>query len=314
VVTGVFDQADGQTKLYVNGKLEATTAVAAGWNASSGFEVGAVLDTQNLFKGSVDQVQTWGTALTDDQVAALAGLTYYDSVAHTSAVASGGVALGADPNAAGTPTGCAAQLDHTWTGQVTAPHPANLRTDGSFTLEGWVKHTWTAADIAALGAVDPSSRSMIGMTDSQQSPVILGYQPWQDPSGNTHGKWSVILTSSAPDADNSSFEWSDADAANNTWTHLAATYDASTKTMALYINGVLQHGNYLTPTGNGNGIIARHGSGDLLLGSSVWAGQHTNFVYGGIAGIRVYSGIRSDISVRADKKADDPGALFGVSH
>jgi hypothetical protein len=307
LVTGVFDRSSQQMKLYVNGKLEATQAAPAVWNAAGSFGIGALTDNQNLFKGSIDQVQTWGTALTDDQVAALNGTTYYDSVSQTSGVASGGVSLGTDPNTAGNPTGCAAQFAKASAGQVAAPRPANLRTDRSYTVEAWVKHTWTSADVAANGPVDPVSRSVITASDSQFSPLLLGYQSATDANGKAHGKWSFLVSYSSTVA-GGWIQLSDSDAINNTWTHLVGVYDAATNTTALYVNGVKQ--NTFVVVATTPVVTGWNGTGELLIGRGIWTGQRTNDWYGGAAGVRVYSGIRRPIDIDGDAASDHPGLIF----
>jgi len=314
MVTGTFDRGALQISLSVNGKREASAAVPAAWNAAGAFVLGGEPGAKNLFKGVLDQARVWSKALSADQIAAMAGARYYDTVTQGSATAAGGVALAMEQDSGGNPADCAARFDNSWTGHIDAAKPADLRTDKSFTVEGWVRHDWTAADASAHGTVDNVARTLVSMDDGQASPFILGYQPWTDSGGAVHGRWSFLLPTATADGNGTSIEFSDADVVNNTWTHLAATYDLSTKTMALYVNGVRQAGFLYTPTGNASGLTARGATGGLLVGEAVWTKVHTNYFYGGIAGIRVYSGVRSDTGIVIDKRVDDPGALFGVRH
>jgi len=55
-------------------------------------------------------------------------------------------------------------------------------------------------------------------------------------------------------------------------------------------------------------------TGGLLMGSGVWIEQRTNNLNGAVAGVRVYSGLRGTAGITFDKRADDPGSLFGVTH
>ncbi|MFD9890120.1 LamG-like jellyroll fold domain-containing protein [Amycolatopsis sp. NPDC059027] len=310
LLTGTFDRASMRIRLFVNGKQEAQAEVPAVFNAPGGLVLGTEQGGRNPLKGALDETRVWDRALTADQIAAMGGSAYYDTIGRGTATPSGGVTLGTEPDGAGNPTGCAARFTNAWTGQLAAPAPANLRTDKSFTVEGWVRHQWTAADAAAQGRIDPAARALVGMDDPQASPFMLGYRSWADPKGKSHGKWSLILSTSAPDGDGSSFEVSDVDVVDNTWTHLAATYDASSRTMTLYVNGVPQRGIFATPTGNGTGITARAGAGDLLIGRGVWTTRPTDFLYGGIAGVRVYAGVRSVVDIGGDATNDDPRLLF----
>ncbi|GLY43001.1 hypothetical protein Amsp01_090240 [Amycolatopsis sp. NBRC 101858] len=315
LLTAAFEKTTRHLRLSVNGAHEADATVAAAWTANGPLLLGAESGTKNLFKGMLDQGQVWSHSLTDDQIAAMYGLNFVDTVTYGAAAASGGVSLAAEAGSGGDPVGCAAQFDNTWTGRLAAPRPANLRTDKSFTVEGWVKHTWTAADAAAQGAVDPATRTLISTDEAQFSPFFLSYRPYKDTNGRDHGAWSLILT--VPNAGggvDAATEYSDLDAVDNQWTHLAASYDAATKTMSLYVNGTLQQGKFFTSSGSATGVNVGAGSGGPLIGSGVWTGQRTNILSGAAAGIRVYSGLRGTDGINADRRVDDPGDLFGIVH
>ncbi|MEU4563770.1 LamG-like jellyroll fold domain-containing protein [Actinoplanes sp. NPDC023936] len=75
-LAGVYDTASGKMKLYVNGVLQNTTAATGGWNAGGNYVVGRAKwagANANAFAGSIDDVRIYGAALTDAQVADLAG-------------------------------------------------------------------------------------------------------------------------------------------------------------------------------------------------------------------------------------------------
>ncbi|TVT45086.1 LamG domain-containing protein [Amycolatopsis rhizosphaerae] len=305
LLTGVFDPSTMAVRLYVNGKLEGQNTLPTVWSTNGGFTVGSNIGISNFFKGTIDGVQVWSQALTDDQIASLAGYSYFDSISAAPGTASGGVQLTAGTDA------CAATFDNTWTGQVDAGRPATFRTDGSYTIEAWVNRTWTSADIAAKGAVDPSGRAAVGVDDPQYSPVLLGYHNWPDANGSPHPKWTALISSSAT----SGAAWygiSDADATYNTWVHLAVTYDASTNIMAFYVNGVKQ--NTYPNTSGGQGVTSRASTGDLFLGRGVWNGARNDEWYGGVAGVRIYTGLRDQGALIRDAKVDDPGAMSGHTH
>ncbi|GLY67241.1 LamG-like jellyroll fold domain-containing protein [Amycolatopsis taiwanensis] len=305
LLTGVFDQATMRVRLYVNGKLEGQNTVPTVWSATGGFTVGSTIGVNNFFKGSIDQVQVWSQVLTDDQVASLYGYQYFDTISTGTGTAAGGVNLGAGENA------CAARFDNSWTGQVDAGRPANLRTEKSFTIEAWAYHAWTPSDAATYGVVDPNGRAVVGLEDPQFSTELLGYHNVADANGTPHGKWTMVISKSATDA---GLWWavSDNDVVDNTWVHLAATYDASTNTMAFYVNGVKQ--NTYLGTSDGKGVISRPSTGDLWIGRGVWNGQRSDEWYGGVAGVRVYQGLRRAFDIGADARVDDPGLTFSVRH
>ncbi|NJP33454.1 LamG-like jellyroll fold domain-containing protein [Micromonospora thermarum] len=75
-LTGVYDTASGRMKLYVDGVLQTTTAAVGGWNATGGYVVGRAKwagAAANIWHGGIDDVRIYGKALTDAQVADLAG-------------------------------------------------------------------------------------------------------------------------------------------------------------------------------------------------------------------------------------------------
>ncbi|QRP47921.1 LamG-like jellyroll fold domain-containing protein [Amycolatopsis sp. FDAARGOS 1241] len=92
----------------------------------------------------------------------------------------------------------------------------------------------------AHGAIDPSGRAAVGTDDAQFSAELLGYHSLPDANGVAHPKWTMLISTS-PTGDGAWWAVSDADAVDNKWVHLAATHDASTGTMAFYVNGVKQH-------------------------------------------------------------------------
>jgi hypothetical protein len=76
-LTGVYDQDAKQLRIYVNGVLEATVfALFDSWSSNGGFVIGrtkydGVL--KDFFAGDIDDVRVYGYALTDSDIAALAG-------------------------------------------------------------------------------------------------------------------------------------------------------------------------------------------------------------------------------------------------
>ncbi|RSM51625.1 hypothetical protein DMB66_41265, partial [Actinoplanes sp. ATCC 53533] len=75
-LAGVYDTASGTMKLYVNGVLQSTTAATGGWNATGNYVVGRAKwagANTNPWTGGIDDVRVYGSALTGDQIADLAG-------------------------------------------------------------------------------------------------------------------------------------------------------------------------------------------------------------------------------------------------
>ncbi|WP_084580489.1 LamG-like jellyroll fold domain-containing protein [Kutzneria sp. 744] len=294
LVTGVFNAETKTLQTYVNGKLSGQNKFAgAPWNATGQFSVGGydVGGFTHQFKGSLDQVQAWQTALTPSQIAGLAGLSYTDSTwnfpAGQPGTPAGAVAEVADRN-----DGAGAQF--TWDGTVTGQHPEALRTDGSYTIEAWVR----------LDTNDDFTRAVASMDDgSGFSPLMFGFRK----DDQTVGKWDIGLSCDQHQGC-LTLAYSDAGAERGVWTHLAATYDLVTNSACLYVNGQRQS------TCTSGGKPPYSASGPLRIGKAQWGGNLVDFWHGAIAGLRVYSGVRTPDQIKGDRTADDPGNLFGVRH
>jgi hypothetical protein len=306
LVTGVFDRASMEIRIYLNGKRQAARSVSSVWQAVGSTYIGSMSGHTAYFKGAIGQVQLWNQALTDDQVAALGDVRYYDGISHGQGAASGGISLVDDAD------GCSGQIDTTNTGNVQGTRPGNLRTDRSYTVEAWVKHTWTAAQAQALGAVDPYARTAVSTSDAPYLPFALGYRSVNDANGAPHGKWSFMVSSS-PNQAGGWIQISDQDAADNRWTHIVGVYDAFAHIATLYVDGVRQ--NVSTPGGVSTDVVTGwNGSGGVSLGQDHWQGNTGDPWYGGLAGVRLYSGVLTTAEISKDKRVDDPGLLYGIEH
>lgn len=312
-LTGVYDSVSGRILLYVNGSLESQTPIPAGtaWSAAGPFTIGrsrAVGAAATFFKGAIDEVRVWGQALSARQAAALAG-TALDGVTGAVGIPSGGVAL---TNEGGSNV---AKFDSSRSGQILGPRPPNLRTDRSFTVEAWVKHTWTAQDVALAKQQDPSNtagvdvegRAAVGLEDTQFAPFILGYRGVKDSAGKWQGRWNWILNSPTGTVANP-FAWSLVTAESsqdNVWTHLTGTYDAVAQTLCLYAaTDTKQYApSCLTGVTGWNGTSPLD---ELLIGRGVWTAQRAAYWYGTVRGVRVYSGVLDAQHITADMIVDHP--------
>jgi hypothetical protein len=296
----VFDRNAMRIRLYLNGKLQDQHELSAVWQATGSLFIGSLAGVNAYFKGSISQVQMWNQALTDDEVASLDNLNYYDTMSHTQGTATGGVSLIDDAD------GCSAQIDTSNTGNVQGVRPVSLRTDRSYSVEAWVKHSWTQ------GGVDPYARSAVSTGDSPYLPFSLGYRPVNDANGTPHGKWSLMIGASSSQG-GGWIQVSDQDAADNTWTHIEAVYDATRNTATLYVNGVKQNTSILSGAST-TVVTGWNGSGGVSLGQDHWGGKVADPWYGGLAGVRLYSGALTNTEIQSDKLTDDPGLLYGIEH
>jgi hypothetical protein len=323
-VTGVYDTLAGKERLYLNGVLKSETVVAAGttWRSNGRFLVGGVAAQQlGSFNGALDQVQVWDRALPAAEVAGLANTavlranyqldgTTADAVSGVTATPSGGVQLTTDASGANV-----ARFPNQMGGQIEGPRPQNFRSDGSFTVEAWVKHAWTAADVAGAKQQDPANtagvdkpgRSALGANSAQFSPYLLGSRGVQDTTGAWHFRWSWALwmAESTPAKPVSVLVSPDGDAASDVWTHLAGTYDAVTRTACL--NATTDTYQYSRKcVGNVTAWNGANDLEDLFLGRGRFMGLDSDYWYGDLRGIRVYSGVLDAQHINADTVLDHP--------
>jgi Concanavalin A-like lectin/glucanases superfamily len=304
LVTGVYNREANQILMYVNGAITGrTTFTGTPWNAEGPLTIGAYQSTgdqlRDVFRGTIDHVQLWQQALTPSQIAGMANRSFVDGTWSAdgvrTATVSGTVTPTADPDAA------KAQFGGTVRDYLTAARPNGFRTDRSYTVEAWVKNDNLAA----------GTGSALSVSDADHMPLALNYQPeWG-------GRWTFIMSHNSQPG-----RWlvSDTPPVEGRWTHLAGTYDAATGTACLYVNGQLQHS--LVDTNNdvvnvggcATGATGWDNGRDLTIGAGYWSHALVNPWRGGVAAVRVYSGVRGAAEVRQDMVADDPGLLFGVRH
>lgn len=326
-LTGVYDAAAGKERLYVDGALIAETVIPAGTAspATGPFYVGlaksftSAPDTE--FDGTIDQVQVWDRPLPAAEIAGVANTAVLranyqlngsttDSVEGTTATPSGGVSMTTGDNGENV-----ARFDKSWTGQMKTARPDDFRTDHSFTVEAWVKHTWTDADAATAAQNDPSSRGIdpadrqaVSVDSPQFSPFLLGYNPdARDADGHRMPKWGWTMMASNATVQSPLGWWvlSSEPADSNTWTHLTGTYDAVSKTACLY---AATDQFEFTPVCAG-GVNGWNGTGpleNLLFGRSEANGVAGAYWYGDVRGIRVYSGVLDMEHINADAILDHP--------
>ncbi|MWA07610.1 hypothetical protein F8568_046340 [Actinomadura sp. LD22] len=170
-LTGVYDQAAKQYRLYVNGELKATAAGVTPLASGGSFQIGRSLyngNFLNYWAGGIDDVAVFSQALSDTQVQQLSSGTVPDSAglkAHWTMDEKQGSARvysPADPIKAtlgsGTTTGVAGQagnalrLDGTTNGYAASDRPL-INTRRSFAVAAWVKlDAAPSGDAAVLSA------------------------------------------------------------------------------------------------------------------------------------------------------------------
>jgi Concanavalin A-like lectin/glucanases superfamily/Carboxypeptidase regulatory-like domain len=155
-------------------------------------------------------------------------------------------------------------------GAVHFPHPdteatTNVATTTSFTVAAWAK-------LAATGGT--AQRTVIAANGSQSSAYTLGYSgadnKWRFAMAGSDGANATqyqILSNAAPTA--------------GKWTHIAGTFDVSTKKLTLHVNGVAQTAT-ATLTGGFNASV------DVTIGRRKLNGAADGYFSGEIDDVAVY--------------------------
>ena len=97
------------------------------------------------------------------------------------------------------------------------------------------------------------------------------------------------------------------------WHHVAGTYDSSTGTMIIYIDGIA----VITDTNSGFGLLSNHSAINLVIGSDhygVYNGGNNRQFRGSIADVRIWDVVRSASKIKnnylTQLNGDEPGLLF----
>jgi hypothetical protein len=263
-LTAVYESANHEVRLYVDGALQReSTVVTAGFNAAGGLWIGRRLlggAAVEPWQGEMDKVRVWGRAITPQEVAALVDpfevsrigwWPFNESVgqialdqsrfAHDLTLT---LAPGATWGVGHEDRGL--HLDGTGSAQS---NESVINTDQSFSVDVWARLVSRGAERTVLVQRGPSG----------VDPFTLRYDGT---------RWSADM----PNASTNPTTWwrakSIADATVNTWTHLAVTYDASARTLSLWVDDSLQS----TVTGvvgwNHDGLltVGRSSAGAFWLG------------------------------------------------
>ncbi len=116
-----------------------------------------------------------------------------------------------------------------------------------------------------------------------------------------NGEFAITLPANDSAANNAAIASSDIAPMPNTWYHLAGVYDASAKTLALYVNGVLQQ---KIPVQS-----AWRAAGSTVIGRGKFNGNPVDWVNGAVDEVRLYDAPLSASDVRSLARADLPNAM-----
>nr|CEL21792.1 Beta-galactosidase [Kibdelosporangium sp. MJ126-NF4]CTQ92572.1 Beta-galactosidase (EC 3.2.1.23) [Kibdelosporangium sp. MJ126-NF4] len=274
-LTGSFDAATRQMRVYVNGELGGTgTMPGAPWNATGPFTVGRGKFNSapaDFWPGLVDEVRVYSRVLSEDEVRGIvtrdnvtAGEWKLDGNANDSSKRGlhGTVSAGADwasgQATSPDPGDMAVRLNGT-NGYVSAPNA--IDTDKSFSVSAWAR-------LDRIG----SASSVV----SQDGEHVSGFAL----RALADGRWDFLV----PGADQvaAGDQATGPAAQRGIWTHLVGVYSKDRKRIELYVNGVLA------------ASAAHEGGFDankmLQIGRSKWADNgNVELFQGAIDDVTVYN-------------------------
>jgi alpha-L-arabinofuranosidase len=267
-LTGVHDAAAGTLSLYVNGRLEASTAAPAEWKAAGSLVIGRGKFGGNLVDfvdGSIDDVRVYAGPLAAADVARLATQGSWRFDEGTGSTAADDSATGTDvtlsPGAAWT-TGVVGSHGGQYDGLTGAAEAAApvLDTGQSFSVAAWVR---------------PDSATGFRTAVSVDGDQVSGFFLQRRDDGR------FAFTRLPTDASGTAtFAASTAVAEVGQWYHLAGVYDRVAATLTLYVNGTRQQTvAFTTPW---------RATGHLLIGRGKFGGAPVDFFAGGIDDVRTF--------------------------
>lgn len=183
----------------------------------------------------------------------------------------------ADPN-----RGTVLTLDGT-AGDAVTSGPDLASTSGSYSVSAWAKLSGTASD-----------HVLISQDGSTASAFQLGYTA-------ATGDW-VFAVNSADTASPAQAVVTGPAATAGTWTHLAGTYNAATKTASLYVNGTL--------AGTASVPAAFTSTGPLAIGRALSGGAPSAFWAGSVSDVQTWTYAIAPDEVAAISRPTSPASVL----
>ncbi|WP_089909811.1 LamG domain-containing protein [Lentzea albida] len=287
-LVGVYDKATGQVVLYVDGSRVGEGRVNSTWQANGGVQIGrAKLGSvaAEYWAGSVDDVRMYTGAQTSEGVYSLyQSYPSQDQPAATLPVAD--VAHWKLNETNGTTAADSSGRNNTATFVGTAPSWIGGRSAAGVSLDGSTaaaetsgpiidtSRSFTASAWAYAQSGITGNRGILAQDGTRQSAFVLSY------NGDS-GKWAVVQPSKDEDGAPTTVLVSTELVKVDRWTHLTVVYDADTKQLRLYVNGVLSAVKV--------GVVLWNATGPFTIGRNKWNGVKGSWFYRGIDDVRVFS-------------------------
>lgn len=276
-LSGVYSSVAKTLTLYVNGVQAGTAAApATPWMANGPFVIGRGQygGPTGFWAGAIDEVRAYSRPLGASEIEgivaqnnvpaaawALDGDAKDSSSRGLNGAVSGKVDWAPGQNINPDPKDLAANFTGA-DGAVTAP-PA-VDTTKSFSVTSWVK----------LGTKTAGTGTVASQSGSRASLFILGY------AGSATDRWAFAISAADQDGPPAVLVQSDQPVQSGVWTHLAASYNAATKEMQLYVNGSL--------AGSATTNAVWNATGEFDIGRGKDAGAWTSQLTGAVDDVKVY--------------------------
>lgn len=270
---GTYDATADTMKLYVNGVLQGTTSFASPWKATGHTNIGrakwggASVDFANA---SIDDVRMQTGAISDRVAFAIGtgaaaylpldegtGRSFSDLTGYMPA---GNLASTAGWNGSGAIGSNAAAFDGKLGTLAQIPSTA-INTSTSFTVSAWVQLNSLAGN-----------QTFASMWGNSISPYYLQL------SG---GKFVFTVRNADSTSATAASLTSTTTPGTGTWYHVLGSYDASTSTIKLYVNGTLQ--------ASGTSVTPFKVNGATVIGAAEWNRVPVDVTNGSIDDVHLYN-------------------------
>ena len=279
---GVYNATAGTISLYVNGVLAGSAPFTAAWQATGHTSIGRgkwAGNNVDFVNGTIDDVRFIPSALTKNQAYALgAGATaYYQLDENTGATTSDfitGVTQGAMYGDAAWTTAKVGTSSIAVDGTAHSSVEINatpVDTSSSYSVTGWVKFNTAGGGNQTAISIDGQNVSGFYL---QQSGGDLAYSVR---SADSTSSSATSVVGPAVTA--------------GTWYQVAATYNSTTQTMSLYVNGTL--------AGTASFTTPWRAIGEAVIGRGWWNDAPVDLTNGAVDDVHFYNRALSSSEISA---------------
>ncbi|MFG2565397.1 LamG-like jellyroll fold domain-containing protein [Streptomyces sp. NPDC048567] len=310
-----YDAKAKEIRLYVNGKLQGTHAVAPSWQASGPLEIGRAYwrgSFGDYFPGSIDEVSAWQRALSDGEIADDAALATSDGFNGAELMAAWDPATGTGTTVPDTASGYGHALVLTGGASLRDGAIVLDGTDGAATSAGPLVDDTGSFTVTAAVSLDGAALAARPVGTVGQ---VLGQRT---ADGSAWGLWYEV-TGKDTVVDEETFEektvpvgiWhfgrlnsdgtfssvtSDATAELDSPVRLTGVFDAQAGTIGLYLGH--------NRNGADTAFTAKAGQGDFALGKAFDSGSWGHYLPASLSDVRLWAGAMAS-SAQIDEAVGD---------